>query len=99
LGVGFFAPRISGRLRDEIDRLASKPFRTAEICRAVGETAEEHGFRRPSYEQVRLLVRQSRRRPRRVSTGEVLVDVAFRVRPPNAFVQHVSGVHTLYKSK
>ena len=97
--MGFFAPRISGRLRDEIDRLASKPVRAAEICRAVGETAEEQGFRRPSYEQVRLLVRQSRRRPRRVSTGEVLLDVALRVRPPNAFVQHVSGVHTLYRSK
>jgi hypothetical protein len=97
--MAFFAPRISGRLRDEIDRLASKPFRAAEICRAVGEIADEQGFRRPSYEQVRLLVGQARRRPRRVSTGEVLLDVALRVRPPNAFVQHVSGVHTLYKSK
>jgi hypothetical protein len=29
--MGFFAPRISNRLRDEIDRLASKPYRAAEI--------------------------------------------------------------------
>jgi hypothetical protein len=97
--MGFFAPRISGRLRDEVDRLATRPYRAAEICRAVGKTAEELGFRRPSYEQVRLLVRESRRRPRRVSTGEVLLDVALRVRPPDAFLKHVSGVHTLHKPK
>ena len=97
--MGFFAPRISRRLLDEIDRLAQRPFRAAEICRAIGERAEEQGFRRPSYEQVRLLVKQSRRRPRRVSTGDVLLDVALRVRPPDAFLKHVSGVHTLTKSK
>jgi len=97
--MGFFAPRLSVRLRDEIERLARKPYRAAEICRAVGKTAEELGFRRPSYEQVRLLVREARRRPRRVSTGEVLLDVALRVRQPDAFLKHVSGVHTLYKPK
>jgi hypothetical protein len=97
--MGFFAPRISSRLRDEIERLSAKPVRAADICRAIGESAEEQGFRRPSYEQVRLLVKQSRRRPRRVSTGEVLLDVALRVRPPDAFLKHVSGVHTLTKSK
>jgi hypothetical protein len=97
--MGFFAPRISIRLRDEIDRLAERPLRAADICRAVGETAEEQGFRRPSYEQVRLLVRDARRRPRRMSTGEVLLDVALRVRPPDAFLKHVSGVHTLQKNK
>jgi hypothetical protein len=97
--MNFFAPRISIRLRDEIDRLAAKPYRAAEICRAVGETADELGFRRPSYEQVRLLVRTTRRRPQRVSTGEVLLDVAVRVRSPEAFLKHVSGVHTLHKSK
>jgi hypothetical protein len=97
--MGFFAPRISNRLRDEIDRLASKPYRAAEICRAIGKTAEEQGVRRPSYEQVRLLVWQARRRPRRVSTGEVLLDVALRVRHPDALLKHVSGVHTLHRSK
>jgi hypothetical protein len=97
--MGFFAPRISLRLRDEIERLAARPYRAAEICRAVGKNAEELGLRRPSYEQVRLLVRESRSRPRRVSTGEVLLDVALRVRPPDAFLKHVSGVHTLQKSK
>jgi hypothetical protein len=34
-----------------------------------------------------------------MSTGEVLLDVALRVRPPDAFLKHVSGVHTLQKNK
>jgi hypothetical protein len=97
--MGFFAPRISMRLRDEIDRLAARPYRASEICRTIGESAEEQGFRRPSYEQVRLLVVASRRRPQRVSTGDVLLDVALRVRPPDAFLKHVSGVHTLHRRK
>jgi hypothetical protein len=50
--MGLFAPRISTRLLDEIDRLAARPYRAAEICRVIGEHAEEQGFRRPSYEQV-----------------------------------------------
>jgi hypothetical protein len=97
--MGYFAPRISIRLIDEIDRLADRPYRAAEICRAIGERAEEQGFRRPSYEQARLHVRRARRRPRRVSTGEALLDVAFRVEHPNAFLQHVSGTRTRLRSK
>lgn len=96
--MGFFAPRISSRLHDEIERLALKPYRSAEICRAIGERAEEQGFRRPSYEQVRLLVRRSRRRPQPVSSAKVLLDVAFRVEHPDAFLQHVSGTQTRFKS-
>jgi hypothetical protein len=97
--MGFFAPRISMRLRDEIDRLATSPSRSADICRAIGEQAEEQGFRRPSYEQVRLLVREARRRPGRISTGKVLLDVALRVHHPDAFVQHVSGTNTRFENK
>jgi hypothetical protein len=81
-------------LRDEIDRLAAGPERAAEICRTVGQRAEEQGFRRPCYQQVRVLVRESRRRPRRVSTAKVLVDIALRVEHPDAFLQHVSGTRT-----
>ena len=44
-----------------------------------------------------MLARQARRRPKRVSTGEVLLDVALRVRHPEAFLDHVSGVNTLRK--
>jgi hypothetical protein len=97
--VGFFAPRISMRLLDEIDRLAERPFRAADICREIGERAEEQGFRRPSYEQVRLYVKVARRRPRRVSTANVLLDVSLRVEHPDAFIQHVSGTQTRFRSK
>ena len=87
------------RLLDEIDRLADRPFRAADIFRAIGERAEEQGFRRPSYEQVRLHVKAARRGPRRVSTGKVLLDVALRVEHPDAFLQHVSGTQTRFRSK
>jgi hypothetical protein len=97
--MGFFAPRISMRLVDEIDRLATQPYRAAEICRTIGERAEEQGFRRPSYEQVRLRVREARGRPRRVSTASVLLDVALRVSHPDAFLQHVAGTQTRFQRK
>jgi hypothetical protein len=97
--MGFFAPRISMRLLDEIDRLAARPDRAADICRSIGERAEEQGFRRPSYEQVRRHVRRARSRPRGVSTGEVQLDVALRVHHPDALLAHVSGTRTRFKPK
>ena len=87
------------RLLDEIDRLSARPYRAADICRTIGERAEEQGLRRPSYEQVRLHVKGARRRPRRVSTGEVLLDVALRAEHPDAFLQHLSGTRTSFRSK
>jgi hypothetical protein len=39
-----------------------------------------------------VLVHQSRRIRRGPSTTSILVDVAFRVRPPEAIVDHLSGV-------
>jgi hypothetical protein len=95
--MGFFAPRISMRLIDEIDRLARGHDGAADICRAIGERAEEQGFRRPSYEQLRLHVRQAQRRPQRVSTGKVLLDLALRLDHPDAFTQHVSGTQTRFR--
>lgn len=95
--MGFFAPRISMRLLDEIDHLALRHERPADICRAVGERAEEQGLRRPSYELVRRHVRRAQRRPRRVSTAKVLVDVALRLEHPDAVIQHVSGTQTRFK--
>jgi hypothetical protein len=86
------------RLIDEIDRLARRPERAADICRMVGERAEEQGFRRPSYEQVRTYARRAQRRPRRVSTAKVLFDVALRLEHPDAFIQHVSGTQTRFKN-
>jgi hypothetical protein len=41
---------------------------------------------------VRVLVHEARRLRRGPSTSSVLVDVAFRVRPPEALVDQLSGV-------
>ena len=97
--MSFFAPRITNRLLNEIDRLARGPDRPSEICRAIGERAEEQGLRRPSYEQVRVHVQCARRQPRRVSTGRVLVEVGLRLHHPDVFLQHVSGTHTRFERK
>ena len=86
-----FAPRLHPRLMQEIERLAPLQLSSAEICRRVGEKAERLGAPRPSYQRVRALVCEIRRRPRRPSTAEVLVDVAFRARPPEAVLRHMAG--------
>lgn len=64
----------------------------AETCRLVGAEAERLGLPRPSYERIRELVHEARRIRRGPSTASVLLDVAFRVRPPEAIADHLSGV-------
>jgi hypothetical protein len=86
-----FAPRISPRLKAEIERLAESSASAAEITRAVGDLAERLRLPRPSYEQVRKLARERKARPRAPSTAEVLMDVALRIRPPDAIVSHLAG--------
>jgi hypothetical protein len=97
LGTGIvasvkFKARISVQVREEIERLALESRSAAEITRAAGAMAEEFGQRRPSYERVRTIVCEVRRRPRRPSTADVLLDVAFRVRHPNAILEHLAGL-------
>jgi hypothetical protein len=86
------APRISPRLVAELERLDNGTRSIAEITRAVGARAERFGLRRPSYEQVRTLVHVKRSRPWLPTTGEVLLDIAFRVRPPEALNDHFAGI-------
>jgi hypothetical protein len=86
-----FAPRLDPRVLEEIERLASSQLSSAEICRRVGEKSERLGRPRPSYQRVRSLVREIRRRPHRPSTTDVLLDIAFRARPPEAFLRHMTG--------
>ena len=64
----------------------------AEIRRRVGAAADALGIARPSYERVRCLVHEARRRRAEPKLRDVVVDVAFRVRPPDAVVEHLSGV-------
>jgi hypothetical protein len=81
-----FAPRISPRLLALIERLADRDLSPAEICRLVGDEAVRLGLTRPSYQRVRVLVRVARSRPRPVSTGEVLLDIALRAKPATAIM-------------
>lgn len=86
------APRISPRLLEAIVRF-DKPSRPiAETSRRVGREAERLGLPRPSYERVRELVHMMRRIQRGPTTASVLLDVAFRLRPPEAVLDHISGV-------
>jgi hypothetical protein len=64
----------------------------AETYRRLGIEADRLGLTRPSYERVRELVHRERSIRRGPSTTSVLVDIAWRVRPPDALLDHLSGV-------
>jgi hypothetical protein len=85
-----FAPRIPRPLLDEIERQSVRAVPIAEMNRCVGRTAAEMGLYRPSYEQVRVLVHTARRlrRQGRAPVSTVALEVAFRVRPPEAILLH-----------
>lgn len=85
------APRISPKLIEAIVRFDDRTRPIAETSRRVGREAERLGLPRPSYERVRELVHTMRRIRRGPTTASVLVDIAFRLRPPEALVDHLSG--------
>jgi hypothetical protein len=86
------APRISPKLLEAIVRFDDRRTPIAETSRRVGREAERLGLPRPSYERIRELVHELRSIRRGPSTASVLVDIAFRLRPPDALVDHLSGV-------
>ena len=63
----------------------------AETNRRIGFLARDLGLPKPSYEQVRVLVKQHRRGRLRPTAGRVLLDIAFRVRPPEALLEYLAG--------
>ena len=85
------APRIRKELLEAIVRHDKQTHPIAETCRRVGLEADRLGLTRPSYQRIRELVHESRRLRRGPSTTSVLVDVAFRLRPPEAVLDHLSG--------
>jgi hypothetical protein len=87
-----FAPRIPPRLLDALCRLDDRSLPIAEINRRLGAEAERLGLPRPSYQRVRELVHQLRRARRGPTTARVLLEIAMRARPPEALLEHVSGV-------
>jgi hypothetical protein len=89
--MALFAPRIDARLVVAIEQLDDPLERIAETNRRVGEIAETIGLPRPSYESVRTIVHEARRLGPRPTAGGVLLDIAFRVRPPLAFGDYLAG--------
>lgn len=83
---------MSPHLLETLVKADSPSVPIAETCRRVGREADRIGLARPSYERVRLLVHESRHIRRGPSTASVLADVAFRVRPPEAVLDHISGI-------
>ena len=86
------SPRIRKELLEAVVRHDKRTHPIAETCRRVGRDADRLGLTRPSYQRIRELVHQSRRLRRGPTTASVLADVAFRVRPPEAVVDHLAGI-------
>jgi hypothetical protein len=88
-----FAPRISPQLLEALVRLDDRRVPIAEVNRRLGNEAEALGLARPSYQRIRVLIHAARRiRRNSPTTASVLVEVAFRARPPSAVLDHLSGV-------
>jgi hypothetical protein len=85
------APRLSPTLLSALGRFDDGNMPIAELRRLVGAEAERLGLPRPSYERVRVLTHELRARRADPTTAEVLWDVAWRVRPPDAINQHIAG--------
>jgi len=92
--VLIFAPRISVRLLQTLDRIDAPELPIAEINRRLGAEAWRLGLPRPSYQRVRTLLHQLRRIRARKGPGttEILFDIALRARPTEALLDHLSGV-------
>ena len=76
------APRISPRLLRRLKALSKQELSFAEINRLAGAAAEAMGESRPSYEQVRMIVRELRVEAERPTVASLLVDHATGVRSP-----------------
>jgi hypothetical protein len=84
------APRTDSRLVAAVERLDRSDVPIAETWRRAGVVAEELGLIRPSYPQVRRIVHAARQRGRRPTAGDILLDIAFRTKPPQAFIDYLA---------
>jgi hypothetical protein len=74
------APRIDAQLVRVLER-APADLSPADVTRLVGAAAEALELTRPSYQQIRVLLRAVREEQARVSNLDVLIDIALRTRP------------------
>ena len=80
------APRIDSRLIAALARLDAPGTPIADTHRKLGLVADHLGIPRPSYEQARVTVHAIRAAQKDPLVGKVLLDIAFRVRPPEALL-------------
>ena len=85
------APRIDPRLVAALARLDRREQPIAETHRALGLVADWLEVARPSYQQIRVLVQEHRRRPIYPGVGETLLEIALRVKPPGALLDVLTG--------
>jgi hypothetical protein len=85
------APRIGPTLLAGIERLDDDSLPIAEVNRRVGTLASHIGLTRPSYEQIRVLIHEHRRRGLAPTAGQILLEVAARSRPPEALLELLEG--------
>ena len=76
------APRISPALLRRLKSLSRRDAPIAEINRLAGAAAEAMGEARPSYEQVRTIVRELRLEAERPTVASLMLDYASGVRSP-----------------
>ncbi len=81
------APRIAATLLAAIEQLDDGAAPIAEVYRRVAAFAGGAGLSRPSYERVRVLVHEHRRRGLAPTAGKILLDVALKRRPPHAVLE------------
>jgi hypothetical protein len=86
------APRIDSRLVASVAWLDDRREPMAETNRRIGFLARDLGLPKPSYQQVRLLVKEYRRGRLQPTAGRVLLDIAFRARPPEALLDYLAGL-------
>ena len=85
------APRIGPTLLAGIEHPDDTSLPIAEVNRRVGALASHLDLARPSYEQIRVLVHEHRRRGLAPTAGQILLDVAARSRPPEALLELLYG--------
>jgi hypothetical protein len=85
-GVVSVAPRLDPRLVAALARLDRRDQSIAETNRRLGAVARDLKVPRPSYEQVRTVIHALRRGRRDPGIGQLLLDVTFPRRAPEAVV-------------
>jgi hypothetical protein len=87
------AVRLSHRQLEELAALDDGRLPMAEVHRRFARAAAARGLPRPSYERTRLLLHELRRlRRQQVRSRDVMLEIVFRQRAPEALVDHLAGL-------